>query len=99
MQDVVDLVVWLARVLSYAVLAYGATRFWKYRPKAAPRDIITVVQSWRAHILYFGGWLALVAYDLTLARGLALHQLVPLLAFAAIILGVIEFVGQRSARR
>lgn len=89
-----DLIVWLARLALYLSLAWVATRFWKHKPTPLPYTA-TLWQravAWRAHLLYFGGWAVYLAYSLVLRSHLSLHQVVPTLAFAAIILGAAQFI-------
>ena len=100
MDFMTDMVVWLSRFALFAVLAWGATRFWKHTPAPLPTGagFWARARAWRAHILYYGGWAVYLVYSLFLREGLSLHRAVPTLASAAIILGVIQFVTHPPKR-
>lgn len=63
MADAGEVIFWSAEIILSIILAWGATRFWKHRPQlVGSGGALPWLSRWRAHLLYFGGWVSYTVY-------------------------------------
>ena len=94
-----EVLFWSIEIVLSIILAWGATRFWKHRPMAVGSGGVLIwLVRWRPHLFYFGGWLSYIAYMFFVRPEPAAIDGWPVLSFALMVVGLVDFDGSRLMR-